>query len=58
MNVLKKFKTRSATVVEVFAFLWQRKLWWLIPLAVLIVLVGILFVAAQTSPLSPFMYPL
>lgn len=58
MNILKKLKSRSSTVVEVFTFLWQRKLWWLIPLAVLILLIGILFAVAQVSSVAPFMYPL
>ena len=58
MNILKKLKSRSAIVAEVFTFLWHRKLWWLIPLAVLILLIGILFAISQVAPLSPFMYPL
>lgn len=58
MNVLRKLASRTAIVGEVFGFLWQRKLWWLIPLAVLIFLIGILFVVAQVSSVAPFMYPL
>lgn len=58
MNVLEKAVSRSAIVGEVFGFLWQRKLWWLIPLAVLILLIGILFAVAQVSSVAPFMYPL
>lgn len=58
MNVLTKLASRSSIVGEVFGFLWQRKLWWLIPLAVLISLIGILFAVAQVSSVAPFMYPL
>lgn len=58
MNIFSKFKSRSATVVEVFTFLWKRKLWWLIPLAVLILLLGVLFAIAQVSSVAPWMYPL
>jgi len=58
MNVLRKLQSRSSTVVELFTFLWHRKLWWLIPLAVLIFLIGILFAMAQVSSVAPFMYPL
>jgi len=58
MTVLQRLAARSAIVAEVFAFLWQRKLWWLIPLAVLLFLIGILFAIAQVSSVAPWMYPL
>jgi hypothetical protein len=58
MAILQKLTTRSAIVGEVFAFLWQRKLWWLIPLAVLICIMGVLFAVAQVSSVAPWMYPL
>jgi hypothetical protein len=58
MSFLVKLTQRSATVGEVFVFLWQRKLWWLLPLAVLLFLIGILFALAQLSSVAPWMYPL
>jgi len=58
MAVLRQLTNRSAIVAEVFAFLWQRKLWWLIPLAVLMCFIGILFAVAQVSSVAPWMYPL
>jgi len=41
---------------DLFAFLRIRKKWWLLPLIVLIVLLGIILVFAQGSPLAPFIY--
>ena len=58
MVILRQFFLRSAIVGEVFAFLWARKLWWLIPLAVIIGLMGVLFAVAQISSVAPWMYPL
>jgi Family of unknown function (DUF5989) len=58
MAVLNQLATRSAIVAEVFEFLWQRKQWWLIPLAVLLFAIGILFAIAQVSSVAPWMYPL
>jgi hypothetical protein len=58
MAILRKLKSHSIIVGEVFSFLWQRKLWWLIPLAVLIFIIGIFFAIAQVSSVAPFMYPL
>jgi beta-lactamase regulating signal transducer with metallopeptidase domain len=57
MSVIQQFAQRSSIVGEVFSFMWQRKLWWLTPLAVLILLIGILFVLAQVSSVAPWMYP-
>jgi len=58
MSFLVKWTQRSSTVGEVFTFLWQKKLWWLLPLAVLLFLMGILFALAQMSSVAPWMYPL
>ena len=58
MTWLKQLSARSAIVAEVFTFLWKRKLWWLIPLAVLLLAVGILFAVVQLSSVAPWMYPL
>ena len=45
-------------VKELFAFLWKRRLWWLIPMILVFVLVGILIVFVGSSPLAPIVYPL
>ena len=33
-----------------------RKKWWLLPIVILIVLLGLILVFAQGSPLAPFIY--
>lgn len=43
---------------EIFRFLWQRKQWWLIPMVVLLVTIGLLFVFASSSGIGPFIYTL
>ncbi|MCL5958838.1 MAG: DUF5989 family protein [Chloroflexi bacterium] len=43
---------------ELLAFLWQRKLWWLIPMVLVLLLFGLLLVFAQASSIAPFIYPL
>lgn len=59
---MKKFfqsiGNRSGTIKELFRFLWDNKLWWIIPFVVVLVLFGILVVFAQTAPVSPFIYAL
>ena len=43
---------------ELAAFLWQRKLWCLMPMVVVLVLFGLLLVFAQGSAVAPFIYTL
>ncbi len=39
-------------------FLWQRKKFWLLPIVIILVLVGVLLVATQGSVVAPFIYTL
>ncbi len=41
---------------ELWAFLRIRKKWWLLPILILIVLLGLILVFAQGSALAPFIY--
>ena len=41
---------------ELWAFMRERKKWWLLPIIVVMVLVGGLLVFAQGSALAPFIY--
>ncbi len=43
---------------DIWSFMKVRKKWWLLPLLILLVLVGILVVVGQSSALSPFLYAL
>ena len=45
-------------VNELFGFLWARKLWWLIPMVMVLVVFGLLLVFAQASGIAPFIYTL
>ncbi|MEK6837229.1 MAG: DUF5989 family protein [Nanoarchaeota archaeon] len=43
---------------DVWNFLRVRKKWWLLPIIVTLVLVGVLVLFGQATPLSPFIYAL
>jgi len=43
---------------EMWNFLRVRKAWWLTPIIILILLVGLLIIFGQSSALSPFIYAL
>jgi hypothetical protein len=51
-------RTNVGVVREVLAFLWQRKLWWLIPMITALLLFGLLLIFASTSGIAPFIYTL
>ncbi len=41
---------------ELWAFMRERKKWWLLPIIIMLLLVGSLLVFAQGSALAPFIY--
>lgn len=43
---------------EFWSFLKIRKAWWLAPIIIMLLVVGILIIAGQGSVLSPFIYAL
>jgi hypothetical protein len=43
---------------DLFSFLWKRKLWWLIPMVLVFVAMGLLVIFIGSSPLAPIIYPL
>ena len=58
MKWLKSISRRSSIVGELLRFLWEQRLWWLVPFVTLLLLFAILLVFAQSSPLAPFIYTL
>lgn len=49
---------KLSTLKEFFAFLWQRKLWWLAPMLIVFLIVAVLILFVGSSPLAPVVYPL
>jgi hypothetical protein len=45
-------------VGQILNFLWQRKLWWLIPMVAVLLLFGLLVIFASASGVGPFIYTL
>ncbi|MDY6789407.1 MAG: DUF5989 family protein [Candidatus Nanohaloarchaea archaeon] len=65
MGVLKKIretfsslKERLGIIGEFLGFLWARKLYWMIPIFLMLIVIGALILFAQSSALSPFVYTL
>jgi len=39
-------------------FILHEKKWWMVPLVMIFLVLGLVIVFAETSPLAPFLYPL
>ncbi|MEK7165667.1 MAG: DUF5989 family protein [Patescibacteria group bacterium] len=57
-NIKQSVGLRFQLVRELGIFLWKQKLWWMVPMIVTLLLVGILIAFAQATPLAPFVYTL
>ena len=57
-NFFKGMTTNTGIVGEVMVFLWQRKLWWMIPMVTVLLLFGLLLIFASSSGVAPFIYTL
>lgn len=58
MEAGKGLMTRLGIAGELLTFLWERKLWWLVPMVLVLLAFGGLMVTAQSSALGPFIYTL
>lgn len=54
--MLKSAKHRASTVSELLRFFWRERLWWMIPFVLVLVVVALLLIFAQSSPIIPFLY--
>ncbi len=52
----RTFLDQLGVAGELIQFFWKRKLWWIFPLITLLLLLGILLIFAQSSPIAPFIY--
>lgn len=43
---------------ELMVFLWERKLWWMMPMVLTLLLFGLLILFAESSAVAPFIYTL
>lgn len=43
---------------DLFTFLKERKKWWLLPVILIVLLIGVLLIFAETSAVGSFIYTL
>ncbi|MBF0273896.1 MAG: hypothetical protein HQK84_01555 [Nitrospinae bacterium] len=47
---------KLAIIKEFKDFLWERKLWWMAPIVIMLGLLGMLIIFTEGSALAPFVY--
>jgi hypothetical protein len=55
-KILKRLKSGVSLLGEFWAFMRMQKKWWLAPLIVILILMGILIIMTEGSALAPFIY--
>lgn len=58
VEFLQKTKQKIGIIGNFMEFLWERKLWWMIPIFLILFLLGFILVMTQGSALAPFIYTL
>lgn len=54
---MRDFIARIGIWGELLMFLWRRKLYWLIPMVIVLTLVIIFLILASNPVTAPFVYP-
>jgi hypothetical protein len=57
-NFFRSMASNLGVAGELLGFLWQRKLWWLIPMITVLLIFGLLLIFASASGIGPFIYTL
>ena len=55
---IRSMISNLGVVRELLGFLWQRRLWWLIPIVAMLLIFGLLLIFASASGIGPFIYTL
>jgi len=55
-KIFKKIKSVFSLLGEFWAFMRMQKKWWLAPLILILVLMGMLIILTEGSALAPFIY--
>ena len=58
MKLFEGLFNRVGIAGELLAFFWQHKWWWLTPMILALLFVGVLVIFAQSSAIAPFIYTL
>ncbi len=57
-SYIQRVIARLGIIGELLAFFWERKLWWMIPMVLVLMLYAVLIVSTQGTALASFLYTL
>lgn len=58
MRIIRDMGARLGIAGELLVFLWQRKMWWAIPLVAVLLFIGLLIGFGTATGVGPFIYTL
>lgn len=58
MKIVSEMTARFGIARELLGFLWHRKMWWAMPIVVVLLIVGLLIGFGSASGVGPFIYTL
>ena len=58
MSVLREIADKFGIAGELLSFIWGRKMWWMLPLVVVLLFFGLVIVVGSATGVGPFIYTL
>lgn len=55
MRIISSAKNKVQTAGELFGFFGKRR-WWILPIVVTVVVLGVLLIVGEATSLAPFIY--
>ncbi len=55
---VRRLTARLGIIGRLFEYLWKERVWWMIPIIVVVLLCGLLILSSQSSAVAPFLYTL
>ena len=58
MQAIREIGDKFGIARELIAFLWHRKMWWMIPIVMVLLFFGLIIVVGSSTGVGPFIYTL
>lgn len=58
MAIFRGVRQKLGIVGDLLRFLWRKKLWWMTPMVIVLLLLGLMIALSLNSPVAPFVYTL
>ena len=58
MQAIREIGGKIGIAGELLAFLWHRKMWWMIPMVAVLLFFGLIIVVGSSTGVGPFIYTL